>query len=370
MRVAIPAVILCEPRAGEPKIAALTLLDRLVVAVHRGGCHPITIVCRGETPPLRRSTALGIVPRNSPSMTVLTEPTLLADANFLVSPSDVRRVVESGSRLTGTDDEPLPIGVVSAFTGDLQKSLAGLPEIRAEKIAAVVKDAPSAHRAEAALWASLTSSTDGKVDVYFNRPVGRYLSKLLIHTPITPNQISILSMLIGLAAAWYFQTGVYAATILGAVLLQVSAIVDCVDGDIARILFKESPLGKWLDITADQIVHLAVFAGIAVGLARQNSDAPELALGISAVVGVLISFGVVLRGMLRPGPVRNARLERLIDTATSRDFSVLLLALAIFGKLEWFLWITAIGVHFFWVTALVLQLAPIRRAESAASPRP
>jgi phosphatidylglycerophosphate synthase len=240
--------------------------------------------------------------------------------------------------------------------------------ILTEGVATLVFDEASRRAAERRLWASLTSSTDGIVDVYFNRPVGRYLSKILIHTPITPNQISILSMLIGLGAAWFFESGFYTAAVWGAVLLQISAIVDCVDGDIARILFKESRLGKWLDMAVDQVVHIAVFAGVAVGLARQDSPAPELVLGISTVVGVVISFAVVLRGMLRPSTTRNALVERLVDAATSRDFSVVLLALAVTGKLDWFLWIAAIGVHCFWVTALLVQLGPFRRSESVASP--
>ena len=94
------------------------------------------------------------------------------------------------------------------------------------------------------LWASLTSASDGFVDKVFNRPCGRPLSKLLIHTPVSPNMVSVASILTGVVSAIFFASGQFITGIVGALLFQLSAIVDCVDGDIARVLFKESRLGK------------------------------------------------------------------------------------------------------------------------------
>lgn len=219
---------------------------------------------------------------------------------------------------------------------------------------------------EKLLWDSLTSSSDGVVDKYFNRPLGRFLSKVLIHTPVTPNQVTVVSMLVGLLGAYYFAVGNYTAGILGALLLQLSALIDCVDGDIARVVFKESPVGKWLDITLDQVVHVAVFAAIAAGLARQGIEAPVMWLGISAVAGALISFPVVVRGRMLANKDTDTRLEKFIDAASTRDFTALVLFLAFLGKLHWFLWLTAISVHIFWITALVLQLPKSSKIRPAA----
>ena len=44
----LPAVLHCEPATGPLRVAALTLLDRLLVAVHRAGCGPIRVVWAGE----------------------------------------------------------------------------------------------------------------------------------------------------------------------------------------------------------------------------------------------------------------------------------------------------------------------------------
>jgi phosphatidylglycerophosphate synthase len=165
-------------------------------------------------------------------------------------------------------------------------------------------------------------------------------------------------MVIGLSAAWFFSTGSHQDAILAAGLFVICTIIDCVDGDIARALFKESRLGKWLDITADQVVHVSLFVAIAVGLSRAGSDAPVLALGASAALGAVISFAVVLRGMLRPEAGRSSHLARLIDAATSRDFAYPLLLLAVLDRLEIFLWLAAVGSHVFWILILALGAQP------------
>ena len=48
------------------------------------------------------------------------------------------------------------------------------------------------------------------------------------------------------------------------------------------------------------------------------------------------------------------------DAAANRDFSLLLLTLALLGKMELFLWMAGIGIHFFWLAMLASQLQPVR----------
>lgn len=351
----VPALVFCDEQTSRLKIAALTLLDRLVVTLHRAGAVSITLVARDKPAGLKRTNALGIPVRFLPVPPVPESATLVARANLLVQVADVRGLLQNGGRLATGDGEPLAIGVLPPGDAPWESALDRLPLRPVTGVGLCVTDPATARQAERALWASLTSSTDGFVDVVFNRPCGRPLSKALIHTPISPNAVSLASIAIGLAAAWFFADGSHWAILLAAILFQVSAIVDCVDGDLARALFKESPLGKWLDLVGDQVVHLAVFAAIAVGVAHDDGSLLGLWLGLSAVLGAVISFAVVVRRMCRPANDCRRRLQKLIDAVTNRDFSVLVLVLACLNRLEWFLWLSAIGCHLFWLTALWLQ---------------
>jgi phosphatidylglycerophosphate synthase len=142
--------------------------------------------------------------------------------------------------------------------------------------------------------------------------------------------------------------------------------VDCIDGDLARALYKQSNLGKWLDIVGDQVVHVAVFLRLGVGLWRSGSSAPVIALGSVAAVGVALSFAVILQTLRRPALRGQNRVQKLIDATTNRDFSVLLILFAVGGVLNWFLWLAAIGSHVFWLVALTLQVQERRNLQRHA----
>jgi hypothetical protein len=261
----VPAILDCVAETSDVQIAGLSLLDRLIVNVHRAGCAPICLIAK-TAPPAPRAHALGINITLASAIPELNEPALLINGGVLVETADLQQVIESGGQLFSTDDARLPVAMT---TGSAAPVSAG-------KVATPITDATSVREAERRLWVSVTSNTDGIVDRFLNRPLGRYLSKILILAPFSPNQVSIVSTLVGILSGWFFAGGYF---ISGALLLQLSAIIDCVDGDLARVLYKESRLGKWLDLVGDQLVHVAVFGGIGFGLARTDPASPALALG-------------------------------------------------------------------------------------------
>lgn len=365
--LSIPALILVDALTFDLRVATLALIDRMVVHCHRAGYGPIHIVSEYPLPELARATAWGIQFNVAPRPPSLNEPALVVGVGWLIHPSELKSlqdpqhalVCDSGQTVPALLIDPKSISAlflekdVTAAIARLATQRQGIP---AQELVCTVRSVQEAAIATRRLWDSLRSSSDGLVDRHFNRPVGRLLfSKPLAHTPITPNQISVASILVGLLGAYAFSLGTSHQVILGALLFQLSAIIDCVDGDIARVLYKESPLGKWLDLGGDQVVHAGVFAGIALGQWRQHDDPTLLWLGGSTLLGALLSFLVVLRGLLSPKLSRNPRLQQFVDGATSRDFSVLVLILACAGHVGWFLWASAIGSHVFWITALWLQ---------------
>jgi len=226
-----------------------------------------------------------------------------------------------------------------------------------------VQDADVAREAERMLFGSLRGQYEGWVDRYFNRRVSALLSRLFLALRLSPNAITMVATAIGLLAAAAFAGGSYAAGLVGALLFQLSAIVDCCDGEVARLTFTESPFGEQLDIMTDNVVHMAIFAAIGWGsfVAQggwRNADPLAwlpLALGGAAVFANLVSLWLVTRAKALQArrawhdPEQAARVEFILKNMASRDFSVLLLLFALAGKLSWFLWLTAIGANAFWV---------------------
>jgi len=349
------AIVVIDAERCRLPIAALSVLDRLVVTLGRAGVSRMILV-GPAAPTLSRSTALGFQVEQSDRFPAITGPVLVSAGNVLTTVADLRNVIARRGRLAAGDGQRLPLGIVEGASRDWQSRLDLVPAVRAQGPAACVTGLESARQVERAYWASLTSSSDGLVDRHFNRPVGRWLGKRLVSSPVTPNQVSVAATLIGLISAWLFVIGTPGTALAGALALQGSAIVDCIDGDLARALYKESALGKWLDIVGDQVVHIGVFLGLGIGLWRSGSSAPVVTLGIIAAGGVVLSFLVILRVLLQPKRRGQGRLQKLIDATTNRDFSVLLILFALIGVLDWFLWLAAVGSHLFWLIALALQM--------------
>jgi hypothetical protein len=115
-------------------------------------------------------------------------------------------------------------------------------------------------------------ANDGFFSVFFLRRVSKLLTWAAVKVGATPNQVTIASFAIGLYAAFLFSQGDTWSLISGAILLQVSIIVDCVDGEIARYTRKFSELGAWLDAITDRVKEYAVFLGLAYGAFVHNGQ--------------------------------------------------------------------------------------------------
>lgn len=213
---------------------------------------------------------------------------------------------------------------------------------------------------EKSLLLSLPNPKDGLVDAYLNRKVSRPLTRLLLRTPLTPNHITLISCGVGLLGAACFWGGGYGWPILGGLLLQFSAVVDCIDGEVARMKFLESPLGAWLDITLDTVVHIAIFLGVGIAVWKQGGATYAPLLGGALAVGAAICFPFVTMAEKteeqgkQQGGWENAIIRNMIEGLTSRDYSIIILVCALIQKLPWFLWSAAIGVQVFWCILAVL----------------
>lgn len=206
---------------------------------------------------------------------------------------------------------------------------------------------------------SMKGGLDGIVDRYFNRKCSAPLTRLFLKLRWTPNAITVMSMMIGLVSAGFFFQGSWKFALIGALLFQVSVIIDCCDGEVARLTFSESKFGQELDILADNIVHIAIFAGIACGAYLQGpweQTHLPLILGASAVLANVVSLLLVNSArQLRSRPLDTQRLsegerqkiEFLLGNVANRDFSVVVLICAGLGFLHWFLALAAVGSWFF-----------------------
>ena len=161
-----------------------------------------------------------------------------------------------------------------------------------------------------------TSSTDGllgqikqvyqgsrkKRDISWNTYVARPAAAVLVwglaRTPITPNQVSFLggivflgvgAILVGWSSPW--------AMLAAALVLQASYVLDCADGQLARLTGQTSPVGAHLDFLIDEFKALLLVGACCVRLWGQSDDPLWLLLGCGGVA--LVSIATSLTTFVR-----------------------------------------------------------------------
>ncbi len=117
-------------------------------------------------------------------------------------------------------------------------------------------------------------------DLIFYRPVGYIFVRLIYRTRVTPNQVTALSTLSGLAAAYMFGQGTTGGNVAAGILYCVANVLDCADGQLARLQKSGTLLGRVVDGIGDYVASTAIFLCIGIGLAA--SGMPDWLLVIAA----------------------------------------------------------------------------------------
>jgi phosphatidylglycerophosphate synthase len=108
------------------------------------------------------------------------------------------------------------------------------------------------------------------LDRYFYRPIAFRIALILRHTPVTPNMITIFSILVGIAAGYHFYSDKVIINLIGVLLLVFANILDCVDGQLARLTGIKSKIGRMLDGFAGDLWFFSVYFFISLRLIHQG----------------------------------------------------------------------------------------------------
>jgi phosphatidylglycerophosphate synthase len=167
-------------------------------------------------------------------------------------------------------DDPLPLLVVGLIRRDVMMTSAYLRELFWDRPLSERSAAEAYHEMvgvdeDRVLLDSAVKATDGFFTTFFVSTYSRYVARWAAHRGLTPNQVTSVSMLLGVLAAFAFATGRTAGMIAGAILLQIAFTADCIDGQLARYTRQFSKLGAWLDSVFDRGKEYVVYAGLAYG---------------------------------------------------------------------------------------------------------
>jgi phosphatidylglycerophosphate synthase len=314
------AVLLATARTAEGGVAAVqalqggTVLGRLVEQLAGRGVEQVTVIARPGTEDALRPSLRGarlVVSADTASdlraVAAVDGDVLVANGDVVVHGSALDALIGGGTgalvgdwflgmlKVSAADRAPAPPSapqdedVPRIILGGLIRSRVRVAErplrgyywarpLSAAALEQVASDLAESDEERARLDASVKAS-DGFFTTFFVSPYSKYVVRWAARHGLTPNEVTIASLAIGVAAAVAFATGSRAGLVAGAVLLQAAFTADCVDGQLARYTRSFSGLGAWLDSIFDRAKEYAVYAGLAIGATRGGGDPVWLLAG-------------------------------------------------------------------------------------------
>ena len=162
-------------------------------------------------------------------------------------------------------------------------------------------------KAEKKLLDTLKKPTDGPVSRYLNRPISTRITKQLLKTKITPNLVSFFSFIISMLGALFFFLGGYINLVIGAILAQLSSVIDGCDGEIARLKFQHTDFGGWFDAVLDRYADAFLLFGLTYYVYSPDKSLFSLSIGFLAIIGTFMNsytadkYDALMKRKLGPG---------------------------------------------------------------------
>jgi phosphatidylglycerophosphate synthase len=389
------AVILAATPDSLTVVGGLPLAVRAVLALDRAGFEAIGVLAGAQEAPLRAALdrrgladrVLWLAGHDDASVLADGKPVLVVSGDLLFDPAaltpvaafavESRRAVRGAAPGSNLRVVVCPGAVLPDLLAELdggQRSLAeALPRAGQLDAPAVpvgpglyapldVANPPAAlERALGVDLARRTAAKDSYLAVLIDRRLSWPLSRLLLRWPVTPAQVTLASIAFGILGAAGLATVSYTGRLAGVLALIASIVLDCVDGEVARARFEESAAGARLDVIGDYLVHLAVFSGLGIGLYRQGLPPGGGWAAVALVAAVLATTLTLHRLFVGPAlgqggdlhwagdgdGFRESPVAVVLEKVASRDYTYLLLVLALLGRLEWFLYAAAVGAWVF-----------------------
>jgi phosphatidylglycerophosphate synthase len=280
----LPFALVLEPdQAGARRVGGLPLALRLALDAQAAGAGCVVLA----EPEAALRALLADRRLRIPVVTTVPpgSPRLLAPANLLAHRGTLRELAQG-----------LPSGAAIEVT-----TASRPPSVPYAFAPLRVASDETAAAAERALFRSLRKPQDGWTSRHLNRYVSLFLSRLLVKTPLSPNQVSVAILGIGVAGAVTAARGSYGALVLGAFLFQAQSVLDGCDGEMSRVSHRGSRLGEWLDTIGDDLTNYGFFGGAGLGLYRATGQQLYLLAGAICVACGVLASGLEYRYLIKIG---------------------------------------------------------------------
>lgn len=345
------------------RVAGVALLERTAMALHRAGMRRILVAVAADGAPAvaAQLAAAAVLRRNRVEVAVVSAPTT-AQALVAAVPEAGAVVVGPAvvfdpgvaKRLAALDDRDgdvwlatapgavdgalavartadrvtavgqggdVAIGLARVGVGFTAAATAALAERPTASVAALLdalvrRDRVRVLEVGAALWhpastsaeraaartkllRALTKPTDGLISKLINRRGSRVVTRALLDTGLTPNQMTLIAAVFGAVGIALVARGTWALVALGATLVQLQSILDGCDGELARLTFRSSRIGEWLDSIVDDGMNVAYPLALGAAAAALHGEPAWWWVGVVGAAGFATHSAVIYADIAR-----------------------------------------------------------------------
>lgn len=198
--------------------------------------------------------------------------------------------------------------------------------------------------------------------------LARRLVTPLVGTPVTPNHLTTLRLLIGLAGAWCLTQPGFGWINAGALLIVLSNFVDHTDGELARISGQSSKLGHFYDLASDAFVTVALFVSMGAGVVAAGGQMAASPVLLGAVAGAAVALIFFLRMRIESFAGKAGTKQAFVGGLETEDVLYLLPVVTLLDGVEPFLLAASIGAPLFAAWVVIDYWRIVRRGAGAGAP--
>ena len=126
-----------------------------------------------------------------------------------------------------------------------------------------------------------SEDTEEWLDVHFTRPIGLAFALMWQKLGVHPNTITILSIFLGIGAAWMFYYTDLVHNVIGVMLLMLANFCDSTDGQLARLTNQKTLIGRILDGFSGDVWFFAIYFALCCRMMPQFMPATNMKWGIA-----------------------------------------------------------------------------------------
>jgi len=258
------AIVVADSPLARVRVAGLTARERAVRVARRVGARSIHVIGAPEDREKLagwRGRAVLVVRADQLVHTGLVQP-LIEVAATAVAVEDLTGPY-AGAFLAVGDDAATAVEALARGTSDADIASRFATKVPHGAIARAPIGTPEERRAaHRLLYRILIKPQDNAITRYLYRPVSFPLTRLLVWTPITPNQISYLVAALVALGCWVTAHASMNMALLGTIIVLAASYLDCCDGEVARVKLLSSRFGAWIDTVVDELSSVGYMVAI------------------------------------------------------------------------------------------------------------